>query len=383
MHYTLSIVPEDLVFFRGSASFDAGSDNYATSILPPAPSVIYGALQSISYNDSGINTGNIWPDPSMHISTITLYVQKCNQQIFLFPLPADLIAGRIDNEIKVVNHLKIDEFSNYGVISENGPILIPDKDPLEFDAYRKVNRTELYIDQDGMRQYLVGLYPEQVYNISDLSAKETRTGLGREIGKRIAEEGKLYRIELIRTKTGGIFNAESSLAFHIRMNSSHPSYKPLVNHGEINIRLGGERKTATVRNLSFGAIHTINDRLEKGDFIKAVLTTPFVPKSDPFIEGYWNSIGCTLMTMCSDKELTISGWDMINMRPRQSYKAVSGGAIYFLKIDNINTFKSMTAYHKTGNAQIEAAYMPDTNHANHYLQGFGQYFFAKNILSKA
>lgn len=379
--FNLGIYPEDLLFFRSGASFDAGQDNYALSVFPPSPTVLYGAMQSIAYNDAGIAANEIWPDPSLYIKHMALIHKVCDKEQLLYPMPNDLMAGQINKKYFVFNHLcPVNAKALYTKsslhINDETQLLIPAKDSFGFNRYKKINPLELYIDAEGISSYLNGKIPVNIYKITDLIAVETRTGIGRESERRIVEEGKLYRIRLMRMHSGGINDPETSVGFYLEMNSIKHHYEA---NSQNYIRLGGERKLSSILRTKIPKPKfTYTGSTTIGTIIKACFITPLIPKTNNYITDFWKTIGCSFIAVCSERENFLSGWDMKERRPKPTYKALPAGTVYFLQITDTAKFENTIKSLSDNPLQIDET---DTPAGDFMRQGFGLFFIAPIINS--
>ena len=65
----IQIDPLDTLFFRDGKPFTMGEDSWASGIVPPYPSVIYGALRSAYFSNhiTELKKATKWDDPTMNL----------------------------------------------------------------------------------------------------------------------------------------------------------------------------------------------------------------------------------------------------------------------------------------------------------------------------
>ena len=90
----IKIKPYDTLFFRTAKPFDAGKDSWSDSNFLPNPSVIWGAMFGVLYNEGKVNTND---KEKLKIKNIYLYNEK--QTTILIPAPLDIYVDEDENII--------------------------------------------------------------------------------------------------------------------------------------------------------------------------------------------------------------------------------------------------------------------------------------------
>lgn len=358
----LFIEPSDVLLFRESKPFSAGEQFLATNSFPPSPIPFLGAIRAkvlskngISFNDykrSATESFQIsnknqileivgTPNDYGKLKVKGMFLcEQCeqnnaqNQKTTItkvyFPAPLDLMEQTEKNSI---SRLKISDLP--WDICQNSPSLKP------LQAEEKASPpSKNLLCASSMKSYLEGT------NNFSLSGsfwdKEIRVGIALS-GKRTAEEGKIYAVEFIRMKTelktvrGFIFNIEGL---------------DIKNFDDTGVlALGGESRIANYKKLnnesSLENLERLQfNNLEGKEKFKIYLSSPaifrngwvpdFLTKNGDRYEGNIGSVEVELISATVGKAIPISGWDIVNNRPRKMWKAVPAGSVYFFKKKNGN-----------------------------------------------
>lgn len=345
---SLYIEPEDLVFFKDAGSFNNGEDDYAESMFPPHPSVFYGALQSIAYNKQEMEaiqstrSGEIvYPDPNLKIDYLSISIIENGTKNELYPLPDDLLIDIIGGHKKINGALVPTEkfgSADFSLSSEKDlQLLIKHRTISEIDGEPKLNRFETYLDGEGIIQYLNGTLPDKLYNIKEYVTEETRVGLGRDVNTRIAKQGSLYTIQIIRTSSFLENENPRTVGFNISYSSSHEKLQ-LKEDQKFKLRLGGEKKLAQCYNI--GSIKFPAISLNHSDYVKAYFITPGV-YTDWKLKQFFKNNGLKVIAIANKRPAHIGGWDMQNKKPKPTYKAIPQGAVYFLLVEDVQKVKNL------------------------------------------
>lgn len=335
MTYKITIQALSSLFFKGNRSFDAGDDNYATSAFPPNPSAFFGFIQSILYNESNFNReingflSNSLPDNNLQILDITLELSNRKfgeitsiSNNHYYPLPQDVAFEKKDSHFSNPKYLSLrnSDFFLGSAIKEEGEMFLTcsHSDKL-LDTLGKV-----FISKENFQKYLDGNQITDFVSINDYITTEPKVGIGRKIATKIAEDGLLYTINMIKPE--GLFspNEINQASFELIFESE----EKFPNCGLS--RFGGEGKLV---NYELSQTKPINAHpvFEQNEICKMVLTTPGIFKKY-YPENILTNNGLKLLTVAINKYNTIGGWDMIKKQPKITYRAAPPGTVYFLQI---------------------------------------------------
>lgn len=312
----IEITAFDTVFFKDGKPFTMGEDTWASGIFPPPPSVFYGMIRTAYAAQNSITLDKIIESTSnLIISSILLKYDFKDSKHLLFPYPADLFQpkkeGASEEAIKL---MKLKENTIISNINKEDYLYV-----LSPETNKKVkeNFGKAFLDNDSfVKQYLKGK-DDEIDIIDEIISLESKIGISKNIYSNQTDEGKLYRVGMIRPKVKFI------IEFH-----------NLELHNEGFFKIGAESKAAHYKTISENEIKLpeINN-----DYLKIYLVTPAIFKSGSIPEfiskGNYKGIQFELLTMAIGKPMFIGGFDMKARKPKPMKKAVPAGSVYYLRCD--------------------------------------------------
>jgi len=333
------VEPNDVLIFRDGRAFSAGDDHLASGVFPPSPSSFYGALRSALLSQHGARLDGRSFEVAEKIQAIvgspdafgSLMIQhfslarKRNDGIeLLFHLPSDVVVveGDSKREFKRLYPTSFDS-----LVKANLPI---DALQLLWNKHSESDRLEfkrLYVTHQGLQQYLDGNIPGDTISQEELFTVENRTGIGIEKRKKAVETGKLYAVEFVR------MNRNVGFAVRLNINSE------LTDTGLL--RLGGEAKSACYFTSGFPSFadESIKSKVAMHKTFRLVLITPAVFDNgwlpdglDADGRGKFGNCTVQLTAAAISRYVIVGGWDIIKGKPKQAWRAVPPGSVYFLKL---------------------------------------------------
>ncbi len=342
------IEPNDVLIFRDGRAFSAGDDHLALGVFPPSPTNFYGAFRSALLSQHNATfSGNSFRTSDSIASLVgspeelgTLCIEhfslarRSNTGLeLLFPIPNDLLVTKGAEASSSTAALHSSKFmrltpNQFGsAFKANVPL---DGILLGWALHNETDRLEYargFLDHNTFQRYLEGELPTGFIPEKELFEKENRTGIALQKGTKTAETGKLYAVEFVRMNC--------NVGFAVRLNIG----AELADSGLL--RLGGEARsayytTASIRHLSAEPIKSVISQTQS---FRLVLVTPAV-----FTKGWLPDCigtdgsgqlgGCRvkLVTAAISRYQIIGGWDMIKGKPKQSWRAVPAGSVYFFKL---------------------------------------------------
>jgi CRISPR-associated protein Cmr3 len=326
----------DTLFFRDGKPFTMAEDNWADSLFPPMPSVIYGALRTACATTQGkeVSFSKIEKELNLHIDNISYRIKGSDY----LPMPLDFVEPkkkkdtdekeRIEKNREkreksyIVERLFIKEKPlNFFSSADSFKLLLPSVSTKQVESLENA-----LFSQTDIKTYLNGhLKESKCLKIKDWVKSEPKLGIGRNKSSRTTEEGKLYRVGMNRLDE-----------FDIIVNFSDS--QSIYNHQDIKnsiVRLGGEGKLIQFIDARQGFnIDSNTVKFNKGKF-KIYLSTPTIfDKNDwqPNLEKI--GINAKLVAACIGKPKNVGGFDITEGQPHKMYKAVPAGSVYFYETDD-------------------------------------------------
>ena len=320
----MKIKPTDSLFFRSGKPFNAGSDSWTDSSFLPNPSVIWGAMFSVLYNENKItkikksNKTIVSQEErkKLKIKNIYLYQEKNGVLNILIPTPLDVYID--ENGHSYISKIKkVDFISNYPL----DYISMLEKENLELADNCFIKIDSLY--KDYQKHFELSLYSfdkifKQDYKIGIKIDKDTKT----------TKKNFLYRIDLTQFENECGFLVEYEL-------ETEKKFEPTG-----ILKLGGEGKTA-----KFEIIEEITTRAFKGLDKQREKSLKKI-KEDKYFKLYFKTSallkdwrldeieGLKLLSANVGKYIPIGGFDMEAGTPKEMKRYIPAGSIYIYKIED-------------------------------------------------
>jgi CRISPR-associated protein Cmr3 len=337
----VKIMPLDTVFFRDGKPFSFGEETWADVIFPPFPSTFYGAIRTMwfSENIQEFSEANIPEDKTQKLE---LKFVNIFMDYLYFPQPLDLVKEKELDEQKTQEVFALNLFEFKDLFFTN----------LSLSSYPSsyiddIENYEGFIDIFSLIDYLKNEEETFFVNSKKTFLKyEPKIGIGRNFFSRTIEEGKLYRVNMVRFKKGVCFIAE------LEDNGLNLPDKHLL-------KLGAEGKAAlfkketeideeleALKNLPKEILSIIEETKK----FKLYLATPAIFKNGwlpswidkESLTGEYNGIKLKLISACVGKPICIGGFGMkersnsgkFRPQPKKMLRAVSAGSVYWFEIEN-------------------------------------------------
>jgi len=327
----------DTLFFRDGKPFERGEESVANGSFPPLPSVVYGALRTAVLGESIENKDfyfNTFVTDSAKLE-IKQFFLKINQELFM-PVPLDLVGYDIQEEGKTKKTTKADLIENI----YPKPIYSSGQTDYVLKISQTLKAKELsgkyLLKFSALKSYLEGIQKSFTPTALTITS-ESKLGIGRNNFSRTTEDGLLYRVNMQRLESKIDF-AEKTKADVISLVIGFDVVALKNKNGFF--KLGGEGKTISYdvySNENNIPLIPLNDNR-----LKIYLATPAIFKNGylpdfiqkGFFEKDGQKINVRLLTCAIGKPVMVGGFDMDKRMPKEMYKAVPAGAVYYLETDS-------------------------------------------------
>jgi CRISPR-associated protein Cmr3 len=331
---TFELTPRDTMFFRGGEPMTMGESHFQTSIFPPSPESIIGALRTaiISRNSQNDFAGylkgtyaeaewcreiGIRELPGSFVFAGPFLMAK--KGLLLTP-PATLFHDSKTRQFRLAAPRAMTGAVHSGPL---GQVLWLGRRTGEQNDWKQA---EGYLTSDGMKKVLNesvdSLDPDRDFmHANDLYATEDRIGIALEPGLRTAKKGHLYATRHTR------FHKDVRMLVVVNGVPSLPDNAVL--------QLGGENRTATCLKV---ADLTLPVAGKETDFL--VTTTPMkvkqvvngVPVTD-ILDKDMNvllpgGMKAKLIAYAVNKPLLFGGWDMAAKRVKDMVQYLPAGSVF-------------------------------------------------------
>jgi len=325
----------DTLMFRDGRPFnqgDAGA-SVASSVFPPYPPTIVGALRAMFWNAIGdwnaalLGTGTNWQVENKHNTLKPLkfgppILTKAGMPVFPVPLhvveggkPSDNLSGD-----PVITFLTPDASYETDLGSDTW---LPAPEQKDLEGIKTIS--DHWVTLDGMKRILSGQSPEKKHfvKISELWETEPRVGIGINRKSRNTTDGKLYMASHIRmaddvSLTVGV----SGLSDDIIRLSEKGSLRPVA----------GEHRMANITQVSALDLPP-REISANGDRVCVIAISPIVPLFDKETKEY-NIPGISvddIVSACLGKPISIGGWNSQRKQPIPLKNCIPTGSVWFLK----------------------------------------------------
>lgn len=332
-----------------------GYDSFAQGVFPPPPGVVYGALRT-SFLSEGLEADshlNNLIEASECLSFHFMALQAGSDQYF--PLPMDLIVPKSTGEIK--------NLQAQPLVLEDKPAysntLTPKTLRSTYDG--KTEDDPKLLELLALEEYLRGENANlNVRKRSDFICSEPKIGIGRSRDRRVADDGKLFRIQANRL-SADLKDRVQHLRFLL-------SFEGLKIPEKGWLALGGERRV-----VFYEAVEDVKISCPDIDSpkFKIYLSTPAVFAGGWEPEALLKKHGLTLLTAALDRPVHVGGWDLKERKPKSMLQCVPAGAVYYVQAESI----------ASGQAAAQAIHgkpiSDNLNQIDYCKQGFGIAYIGK------
>lgn len=318
-----TITPLDTTFFRDGRAFTMGEDSDTLStVFPPAPSVIYGALRThyFSSNIAKLSQANTDTDPTKDLVIHDIYITI--KGIPHYPMPLDTYMD--DKYLKLLQRIPINKCHKP---THTDFILQTDKTVKRTDGQYYFSALDDYRNPSNF-----DALNHEAINIYDKLTSEEEIGIGRK--NKQTEQGKLFRIPFTRWET--VKNKVNMFTFE--------QVKLVVVYDELHIssgtlKLGGESKMAIIDIETNNCSNSHQLTVANGECYKLYFRTPAI-----FAEGalpkklFCDNLGVKITAAAVGKPLFIGGWDIKANTPKPTEQAVPPGTVYDVQVHCVEKF---------------------------------------------
>lgn len=364
---TIAIEALDTLFFRDGKPFSMGDDAWANGMFPPLPSVLYGALRTAYMAQKNFNLDEIIEKTEdlrikqiAYKVTIAIRNSRKRATYLSYPIPLDLV---MESELDKTAKTNEKEYKSFDVnLITQAVKPVSHLNDFSFQAEKILSYgkdVEVESIEDGIiidtsiNNYLKGKVKGafEATKISDAYKTEAKIGIARQNETRTTEEGKLYRINMLRPND-------------IKICIEFEGLNDFAEKGLL--RLGAENKLATFETTEMPALSIPK---ELGESFKIYLATPAI-----FTNGYYPTdifknaeVEVELLTCAVGKYLNVGGFDMQKREPKPMQKAVPAGSVYYYRLKSGNWQNLLAELQKTGISETEQS----------QKEGFGIAYLAK------
>ena len=337
-HYRLT--PYDTWFFRESRPMDSLGGVELSSVFPPPPRTVLGALRTAIGDATGVAWKQFnaehpltqWIGFGDDLGPLALQrLWVCRDGERLYPAPASLLcdaAKTTYTRLVVGNALD----------THLGKVRLP---CIPHDETGLKPVPNAWLTQAGMQAMLAGNAPkaEEVVRSDDLLKRECRLGIALNAARTV-EAGALYQTQHLRLKPG------VSLELALRHTSGMPAPTALA-------RLGGEGRLASIEPVpSRPCALAASNVPQTGNGVVLYLlsdadfqTPTGVPNGLPpgfesreaddgsvCWHGRINRVALTIECAVLGKSVREGGWDMARREPRAAHSLIPAGSCYYARV---------------------------------------------------
>ncbi len=326
----LFLKPNDTFFFRDGRPFTRGEQSEGYSIDTPFPSTVMGALRTayiafcgdMAQFTSGEMKSIIGTKQSLAGASIQIkgvFLGRGDGPLY-YPTPRDLVSEKKSGNA-ILYPLSIEsQHDTFPSSSKLSTLLTWDNSEMQ------VEHAGGYISYDNLRKYLLGETSGLTSEESSFIMDEPKVGIARSHRTLATDESMLYRINLKRFRN-------SEFGFVVDVDGIDRLPKSGL------IKLGGEGKGFTYEvasqkpdPISVDDRSTIRDMVRDSGKFKLYLATHAIFNDGWLPECFYGDI--ELITAAVGNYVTIGGWDVAHRRPKQAYRAVPAGSVYYFRLIN-------------------------------------------------
>jgi CRISPR-associated protein Cmr3 len=348
----------DSLFFREARPFDSLGGSELSSVFPPSPMTLVGAIRSAigdcshqkvnwaNYKDSPLEKqiGGSHSLGGMRIKGVFLSrnlkgLNDHDKWQRLYPVPAHLVI-----KDKTLHFLKVGKPVHCDLGEKVCLAVAPNDEKNE--TIKGIKQLENYwLTKTTFEKILNGSLPDltELISASDLFKREAHLGIGRNNQHRTAKQGLLYQTQHIRPNL--------DLAIEVDIEGLEQVNYPTTGI----VRLGGEGRGAAFEVIDkqhefIGWAEARSPSLPNVKGIKLILISPiYVPQTKGYAplpnfekqeqdgetvwKGQINRIKLTLHCAIIGKTVREGGWDLQNRQPKPVRSFIPAGSVFYCTVD--------------------------------------------------
>lgn len=334
--------PSDVLFFRNAKPFSAGSDHHSSSLFPPFPTTVAGAIRSKILGQENIDLSkfknldekeelferigspNSLGGFSMLGPYFAVYDAKRLTAEIRYPFPADCYQIDKDGKILYQTLKPIQETITETDWDGENLFFLGAPNDERHDSQENVG----WLDPVQFGEYLKGNF--FACNNESLIFNEPRIGHGMDYLKRAVKKQMFFDTSYIRLKTSQRF--QHGLLVNVSENSKFP-----LDTGWLS--LGGENRSVKHIFIEEKNVKKASD-IRGSNFVKIILTTPaFLSGGWRPLDGKWEKILGTkktpkLISVALKKPDFIGGWDLAKKGHKVMLTYVPAGSVYYFQLED-------------------------------------------------
>lgn len=334
------IEANDVLMFRDSRRFTAGTNFTARSMFPPNPRTVYGMLRThlievlgngdfAAFKDGRLGDLHRVLGTPQQAGTLRLHgvylAKRDNQQAnFFVRPPLDLLRQKSKEPVPMGSAPSL-QIAKVQPIGSDFVTDLPFNDWQPLLAEGQVSEVDGWLDSTGFDLYLDDKTTSNVTKDEDLFEREMHTGLGMDHSVRRGKDSLFYQAEYIRLRK------DVGLLIGISGDDGKMPQSGMIN-------IGGEGRTAFYQTVQ---VKTEPTRVSAtSGRVKIVLLTPayfsggWQPQSNeqPRSSDWSPWVGAgKLVSLAIGKPQIISGWDLVNKRPRPVRHFLPAGSVFYFE----------------------------------------------------
>lgn len=361
----------DVVFFKDGRAIAPGSEYSASSIFPPNPVTVYGAIRSailasdpdVDFTADGFGgisdqtrtltgtikrTGEAIQETTIGTLRITgfgLACKKDGKAENLYPLPGDVLASKKAEPGKeTAQNAKPLDFTSFG-IRTNLPKAASAHSWVRYQEGSFFEYQPIYLTESLWRDYLLGKASDietivkleknrAPYKPDKYFTKEPRMGIVIDANTGTVKEGKLFTTPFIRP------NPKKNTGFWVSLQQDISK-----NLDGNLLRLGGDGKLSSLSEITVTDDSTFMADLKKAakdtGKLKLILLTPAIFENGWLPDGFdqqtgrviFGGVGAKLLSANTGRYQPIGGWDVARNCPKPTMRAVPAGSVYWIECE--------------------------------------------------
>lgn len=327
----------DSLFFRGAKPFNLGEGGFLGSQFPPTAQTMSGVIRAAIAETEGVDWQKFRQGQQPEIAQLigdssedAGSLQFSGPYLFkggtrLYPVPLHVL---YNEESKSWGRLRP---SVAALRTDQGERHLPE---VQGGAQGGKPLERAWLDADNFSRVLKEQSPQSFYKEKDLFQAESRTGIGRDNGKRKTGQGLLYftrhirltpDVKLVMAVDGADAIAPASM-----------------------LRLGGEGRMANVQVASSPeSVGQMRETQGQCGVIVLLTHADFGGKPEPILPD-----GVALMSACIGKAVREGGWDYQKSKPKALQSLVPAGSVFFVRGDLTRLGTHLGARNKFGYGEI-------------------------------
>lgn len=353
----ITLTPADSFFFKGHMVTEMGSPSQWSSLFPPRPNTVYGALRS-AYIHKHSTFDDFYKERHMEVKkwmgSPKQFGAFQQQAVFikrgddiLLPVPMDYhIKRAIHNEEDILRAVPLKLTDNTVLSNMDLRFTLMEEGSSELEG-KLVDHIGNYVTMSEWSSAVMEQNEiAHIHSLKNIIGTYLKTGIKIDHSSKRAEDSHFFEMNMMNMQK------DCSL---VSLCATSPDFSdvPFVSLGAENRPWFVQQNRLEWSLWSPNQLKVLEDRLTSTEIARIILLTPLVlPDNSPLMNGTQQSnwkwelmsgVNVELITWVTGRSELYGGWDMARKRPKLRAQMLPAGTVFYVRVQQEDISKIVDA----------------------------------------